>query len=445
MPCASFRLKAFLLAAFILCDLPVQGQSSAGTAGSNGKLRFVVYLSRHGVRSPTSDPARYDAYSVAPWPHWSVPPGYLTPHGFELMKLFGAYDRAEFAGEGLFAPTGCTDASRIAILADSDERTRETGKALAAGMFPGCSVTVHALPEGDPDPLFHAIRAGVGKPDNAMALAAIEGRIGGRAANLTDAYRTQLEALDRILAGCGKVPATNPQRSSIFDLPNELAKGKSDHAADLHGPLSLASSMTESLLLEYADGMKDNELGWGCLDEPELRHVMQLHTAEVEYSERTPYIARMDASNLFVHILAALEQSAVGKPLPGAPGKPGDRALFLIGHDTNIATVAGMLDLNWILDGRRDDTPPGGALIFELWQAPSGTYSVLVYYTAQTLDQMRDATSLTLARPPERVPVFVPGCSRPDMSCTLDSFAATVRRVVDPVYVKADLLGSASW
>ena len=195
--------------------------------------------------------------------------------------------------------------------------------------------------------------------------------------------------------------------------------------------------MTESLLLEYTDGMKGADLGWGCLDETKLREVMQLHTAEVEYSERTPLIARMDASNLLEPHSRCAPAECGGKPLPGALGKPGDRALFLVGHDTNIATVAGMLDLNWMLDGRRDDTPPGGALIFELWRAQSGAYSVRVYYTAQTLDQMRDGQPLTLANPPGRVPVFVPGCGRADMSCPLDRFATVTRGAIDPAFVSS--------
>ncbi len=409
---------------------PNSGDRKAG-------LQFVVYLSRHGVRSPTGKSDRYDTYSAAPWPKWSVPPGYLTPHGFELMKIFGAYDRAHLAAEGLLASAGCADVAHITILADSDERTRETGKALAEGMFPGCAVTVHALPEDDPDPLFHSMRAGVGKPEGELAQTAIEGRIGGNAANLADTYRPQLEALDRILAGCDKTPATNSARTSIFDLPPDISRSKSDHVASLHGPLDLASSMSEILLLEYTDGMKGTDLGWGCLDEAKLREVMQLHAAEVEYSERTPVIAAMDASNLLDHIVTAMEQSTAGRPPQGAPGKPGDRALFLVGHDTNIATVAGMLDLNWMLDGRRDDTPPGGALIFELWRAQSGAYSVRIYYTAQTLDQMRDAQPLTLASPPDQVPVFVPGCSGADMSCPLDRFSAIARRAIDPAYVSS--------
>ena len=412
------------------------GQTPSTEAShSTQTLQFVVILTRHGVRSPTSKPGRYDAYSAAPWPDWNVPPGNLTPHGFALMKLFGAYDRASLAAEGLLPAAGCADANRVSIVADSDERTRETGRALAAGLFPGCNLAVEARPEDDPDPLFHSLHAGVGSPDRALQKAAIEGSIGANAANLTAAYRAQLEALDRILAGCGRTPAMNRGRSSIFSVPVEPTQGTNDHAAGQHGSLSIASSMAETLLLEYAEGLRGTGLGWGCVNEANLREIMQLHAAEADFTERIPAVARVNGSNLLNHIVAALEQGASGKPVPDAPGSPGDRVLFLVGHDTNIASVAGLLDLHWIIDGRRDDTPPGGALLFELWRSTEGAWFVRVYYTAQTLRQMREAKSLTLSNPPERVPVFVPGCSLPDMSCPLDSFTATVRAVVDPAYV----------
>ena len=164
------------------------------------------------------------------------------------------------------------------------------------------------------------------------------------------------------------------------------------------------------------------------MDEAGLREAMELHEAEEDYANRTPAIARLRASDLLNHIVMALEQNATGKVVSGAPGKPDDRVLFLVGHDTNIATVAGALGLNWIIDGRRDDTPPGGALVFELWQKKgTAEYSVRTYYTAQTLDQMRNATPLTPSTPPERVKVFVPGCSGPDTACGWSRFQATVR------------------
>jgi 4-phytase / acid phosphatase len=156
-----------------------------------------------------------------------------------------------------------------------------------------------------------------------------------------------------------------------------------------------------------------------------------LHEAAADFTERTPAIARVYSENLLEAVVKALEQSASGKPVAGAPGKPGDRVLFLAGHDTNIAAVAGSLGLTWIIDGRRDDTPPGGALVFELWRSSAGgNYSVRVFYTAQTLQQMREAQPLTLDSPPARAPVFVPGCGIQDGSCTLEGFAATVRGAI---------------
>lgn len=159
-------------------------------------------------------------------------------------------------------------------------------------------------------------------------------------------------------------------------------------------------------------------VGWGCVDKTNLDVLLELHTAESSITERPMPIARMLASNLLDQLNLDLQQAVSGKPVPGAISHAGDRALFLIGHDTNITSVAGLLNLDWIADGRTDDTPPGGALIFELWQSKvDGKDSVRVFYTTQTLEQMRNESPLSLEKPPVRVPLFVPGCSRADFSC----------------------------
>jgi 4-phytase/acid phosphatase len=439
----SMRRVSVLQIAILICATGVGRVAvpAQNAAGSGEKLQYVIYLSRHGVRSPTKKAEEYQKYSAAAWPEWPVKPGYLTPHGYELMKLFGAYDRVRLAADGLLTPAGCADAAHVTILADSDQRTRETGKALAEGLMPGCAVETHALPEGTEDPLFHGMSAAEAHLDPALAMAAIGGRIGGDASGIAEAYRPQLAALDKILAGCGKVPATNAARTSLFDIPAELQAGKGDHGAELRGPLSTASTLSENLLLEYTQGMSGNDLGWGCLDEAALREAMQLHEAEEDIADRTPVIARIHASNLLDRIGKALAQSASGKAVAGAPGSPDDKVLLLVGHDTNIATVAGVLGLNWIVDGRLDDTPPGGALVFELWRASGGNYAIRAYYTAQTLEHMRESTPLTAASPPARVPVFVPGCGTAvgdrtvDSACSFDAFEAVLRRSIDPSLV----------
>jgi 4-phytase / acid phosphatase len=135
-------------------------------------------------------------------------------------------------------------------------------------MFPGCSVNEqseqHALAEGQADPLFHSLAAGVGQPDRDRAVASVGGRIGNDPAGLTEAYRSELEELQRILLGSApSSPCPQPGHAAaklLLDTSASLDAGKGDHLAELRGPLSTASTMTENFLLEYTDGISDEQL-----------------------------------------------------------------------------------------------------------------------------------------------------------------------------------------
>jgi 4-phytase/acid phosphatase len=410
-------------------------------AAKDDDLKLVVIVSRHGVRSPTGKTDQLNRYSSQPWPVWSVPPGYLTEHGAKLMTLFGAYDREQLAAQGLLATGGCADAEHIRIIADSDQRTRETGKALLQGLAPGCAIEVTALPEGTADPLFHSLGAGVGHPDKSLATAAISGRIGANPSGLTEAYRPQLEALEKVLRGCaGDTACANaaaPAPQSLFDIPASMAPGKGDHLVELQTPIGIASTMAENMLLEYAEGMDAANVGWGRVDMHTLREILQLHTAHEDLTARPSYIARAQASNLLFHVLKSIEQATQDHSVAGALTKPDDRVLILVGHDTNLASIGGALHLTGLTAGRRDDTPPGGALVFALWKS-RGTkeFSVRAFYTAQTLDQMHGSTPLSLANPPERVALWVPGCSRTNSSCDWKAFKQAVQEGIDTQFVK---------
>jgi 4-phytase / acid phosphatase len=423
-----------------LCLAAISVRSSAQTSDGSSSdrradLQMVIVLSRHGVRSPLTSQADLDKFSAAPWPKWDVGPGIQTAHGNELIKILGAWDRTQWTKQGLLAASGCGDADRVTIVADTDQRTRETGKSLAEGILPGCNVAVHSQPDGTVDPLFRSINAAAEHPDAALAAAAVAGRIGDDPKNSTEAYRPQLAALDRVLAGCGKLPE-NPKRTSIFDIPAGLKPGSGSNPVSSRGPLVTASTLVENLLLEYTQGMSDADTGWGCIDGATLRYLMQIDTAAWDYGFRTPALARMHASNLLDKIQKTLEQGATGKSVPGALGKPTDKLVILVGHDSNIAPVAGALGIDWIIDGRVNDTPPGGALLFELWRSQTdGKQFVRVEYRAQTLEQMRQTQPLSPANPPAIAPIFVPSCGQPDFSCTWDGFSSAMRQAIDPAYV----------
>jgi 4-phytase/acid phosphatase len=134
-----------------------------------------------------------------------------------------------------------------------------------------------------------------------------------------------------------------------------------------------------------------------------------------------------------------MEQAVKNSSVPGSLGEVGDRVLIVVGHDTNISNIAGLLGISWLLDGYPpDDTPPGGALVFELWLQAQGEMAVSTYYVAQSADQMRKLAPLRLDSPPLKSPIFVPGCSTADqkMTCPWKAFQHTIESAIDPAFVK---------
>jgi len=403
------------VAAFLVALLPAAWP--AGCADGS-ELKYVVILSRHGVRSPTWENARLNAYSAEPWPTWGVPPGNLTPHGRTLIELMGSYYREWLIGEHLLHPAGCQDANGVYVRADKDQRTLETARALAETLLPGCRIDVHAQPEGRSDPLF----SGFGAPDPERLLAAVRERLGPDPQKLLADHRAALDALQTIVGGKTEEP---------FSIGVAL-KGRS---VELTGPFATGSTFSENLLLEYANGMEGAALGWGRLTRENLDRVLEIHAAYADLMRRTPYLARARGSNLLSHVLRSLEQAVTGKSTPGALGGPGDVLLMLAGHDTNLSNVSGMLGLSWKLAGYQpDDTPPGGALIFSLWREPrAGRYSVRLRYVAQTLEQMRYAEPVSVSAPPEGVDVPFPGCGAGD--CPWETAQAALREAIDPAFI----------
>jgi|GEM_PF-76729 len=406
------------------------------------QLKYVVVISRHGVRAPTWNSERLNQYSTEPWPEWGVPNGYLTPHGRVLMKLMGTFYSDWLSAEGLLKSPGCVDSGRIYIWADKESRTLETGSALAESLLPGCTIAVHSRIENGSDPLFDPISAGMAKMNPQMAAGALRDRLGHQPQQLLETDRSAFDALQYLLTG-GKIPP-----KSLLESSGEISISINGKSVELNGPLRTASTLSENLLLEYANGLQGEDLGWGRLNAENLFQILELHTTYADLTRRTGYLARVRGSNLLAHVLRSMQQAVTGHTVPGALGNPGDIALILCGHDTNLSNISGILGLSWHLQGYQpDDTPPGGALIFSLWRdRNSGQYFVRTQYVAQTLDQMRSATPLTISSPPSKQDVSIPGCEivAQNRPCSWQVFESILQHASDLAFVSTEAGGSAT-
>ncbi len=436
------RLQAKLCTGVLLAGLTFFAHDAAfaQAATDNTTLQFALVFSRHGVRPPTKTNDNYNLYASQNFPNWSVAPGYLTIHGAQLMTILGGYYRQYFVQQGLLTGNDTTDVNREYFYADNAERTYATGQALAAGLLPSVSSTVNELANGATDPLFYPVKLNLGSPNLSLAQAALSGRIGNNPPALVEAYKTQLNEMESVLQN---QPITDPTYApsfitSIGAMPLTVGLGTVNSSiVNFAGSIDTASTIAEIFLLEYCEGMSSGNIGWGRLSEDQIIDIAKLHTVDFDLADRTPYLAQTQGSNLLLHIVNTLNQAATGAATAHALGAPGQKLVMLTGHDNQLAAMAGVMRADWALPTFAvDDTPPGGAMVFELRQDPSGNNFVRVYYVAATMDQQHDATPLSLQQPPATAAIFIPNASTGNayFDCPLATFTSVMMASLNTAY-----------
>ncbi len=405
------------------------------------QIERAVLLSRHGVRSPTATNEQLDRYSATAWPTWPVEPGFLSPRGEELMRLMGGYYRVLYGGRGLVQADDCPTAGTVAAWTDLAQRTRTSGAAILAGMYPRCA----NLPLRNqanftlPDPLFHPQPTASCPMNLAANRAAIMARLGGSFASVQRDYAGQLSMMQSVLCPADTTTSVGGGSCGERGKPSSLG-GDSDGWVRLEGPIGYASTAAENFLMQSAEGLPTDQVAWGRLaHDATLLELMALHQLDQNLTRKTTPIAQQRGSNLLSQIGAILLN---GHSFPGhaATGQP-VRVGFLVGHESNIHNVAALLDLSWQIPGfLAGEASPGGALAFEQFnEVRSGKRFVRIAYYAQTLDEMRRRAPLNYRDPPGMVQVALPACAADlvNDACPLEAFIKIVKAAVDPGCVTA--------
>jgi len=426
-----YSLRLVTLALFCVSFLAAQ-------PADDTQLKQVIIFGRHGVRTPALPNSTLDNFSVLPSPAFPVSGvANLTPNGGTNETILGSYFRLWLTQEGLLTGNDSADAAFAYFRANGTPLILGTARAFAVGFLPAVSVNVNFTQESDP--LFNPVNAGIARLDEQMAVAAVMGRLGGNPESLASAYASELALTRSVLfnypVSQTPVPATPAGKIDVTALPIGAAAGNSTLPVDLGG-LTAVDYAIDPFVMEYADGLPAAEIGWGQLTAGGISQTFRLYNLLLDLEYRTPYLASVQSSNVASHVVRSLVQAATGNVMTGALGNPTTKMIVLIASNTNITGLAGLFHLDWILPGYQTDVcAPGGALVFELRQSQgTGEYIVRASYVAQTMDQLRNLTALTLDTPPAIAPVFIPGCSVRNASfdCPLANFVRVAKHVIDP-------------
>jgi 4-phytase/acid phosphatase len=437
-------LQMVLLAAVCPCLLAAQPPDDT-------VAKQVIIFGRHGIRTPILPNGLLNVFSALPYPTFppeaGAPPlgiAVMTPRGTADAKTFGTYFRLRLESEGLLTGNDAADASSVYFRANGASLIVETAQAFAAGMLPGATVKVDAYPQSANDPLFNAVAAGVALLDYRKAVAAVKGRLGG-AQSLASAYAPELALLRSVLfnypIGQQPIPPAPSGKIDVTALPITLAEGDSTLPVKIGGLTEVIEAI-DAFLMEYTDGLAAADVGWGQLNAATISQIDRLYDVLLDLEFRTPYLARVQSSNIASHITRTLVQRATGTATPGALATPAAKVVVLTASNVNITGLAGLFNLDWLTPSYQPNVAAlNGALVFELRQSQSsGEYFVRVSYIAQTMDQLRNQTPLTLEAPPAIAPVFIPGCSigNATLDCPLGAFVRLADRAIDRM--SADLV-----
>ena len=438
----NFKRIVIVLGLVLTLTVPIGVHALAQTVISNDGtvLKQIIIFGRHSIRSGTQSPAQLAQYAANPYPPFEVAPGCLTPNGWSAEVLLGAYFRQYLLYEGLLTGDDHNDAVNSYFRSNSIPRSWMTASAFGTGLIPNVPPPVHSYDIGQTDPVFDPIAAGVANV-NADIAATQAQQIFNSGTVLESAYSGEYSLISSVLFNNAPVPdgKTDPTTIPITLSANTSPQLNTGAVINVGG-LQDTQNAVDPFVMQYSDNFAMSDVAWGQLNPDQLSQETRIACLIANIELRSPYLSRVQSSNAASHILRTMLQALQGSNMRGAFGNAASRMVVVISSDTYVAGLAGLLNLHWQLPGYQQDfCAPGGALVFELRQVLGSNQNIVrVYYTAQTFDQLRNQTALSLSEPPATIQILVPGGSRSvtDLDVSFSVFRNLVTNAIGQQYVQ---------
>ena len=375
------------------------------SSGLEDRLIRTVIFSRHGVRSPTQSPATLKQWASKPWPVWPVKPGELTLRGKALIRAQWTALKPVLEKHGLLSENSCPAPQQYSLIADEDQRTRETAVAIFEGLAPGCRINPQYGTRYDT--LFHPDMTSWREMNHQEALDQVQSRLD--LLEKDPGVQSALNRLQEITGCCNHLSLLREKEeryTSLKELPTRIRIDSQKPKLDISGKWPIASSIAEIMLLEYGQ-WPDRNAGWGKVDENILKQIVPLHDRVFDATHRAPLLAKAGGKYLVKNIRDTLlsEQSP--------------RLSILVGHDTDIAYIGGLLGISWTVPEQGlNPIPPGSFMSFELWEKTEGNREIRIYFHAPAFASLHSVPASETM--PVKVPVDKPFYRVSDFSQQVD-------------------------
>ena len=383
-----------LLILTIICPALAQAQLQRSEAFKGKyKLKEVVILSRHNIRSPLStNGSALSKMTPHEWTNWSSAASELTLRGGVLETEMGQFFRQWTIETGLFKDNYVPTIDEVNVYANSMQRCIATAQYFSSGFMPVANLRInHRYVPSKMDPIFfprltkstEAFRTEAMKQINAMG--GKEGLVGINK-SLKDSYDLIAKVLDMKQSEYYKKGEIKDFVNNDTQITLEL-----NQEPGMKGSLKNANSASDAFILQYyeePDGMK---AAFGHkLTTEDWTKIAKVKDVYGDVLFTAPIVAVNVAHPLLQYMYDELNDK--------------DRKFtFLCGHDSNIASVDAALGVEEysLPNSIEKKTPIGSKLVLEKWVDAAGKAYIAVNLVYQSTDQLKQMSLLDLQHAPQ--------------------------------------------
>ena len=401
------KINSFLLLLMLtfLCPALAQAQLQRSEAFKGKyKLKEVVILSRHNIRSPLStNGSTLSKMTPHEWTNWSSAASELTLRGGVLETEMGQFFRKWTIETGLFKDNYVPTIDEVNLYANSMQRCIATAQYFSSGFMPVANLRVnHRYVPSKMDPIFfprltkstEAFRTEAMKQINAMG--GKEGLVGINK-GLKDSYDLITKVLDMKQSEYYKKGEIKDFVNNDTQITLEL-----NQEPGMKGSLKNANSASDAFILQYYEEPDALKAAFG--QKLSLEDWTKIAKVKDVYGD-VLFTAPIVAVNVAHPLLQYMYDELNAK----------DRKFtFLCGHDSNIASVDAALGVEEysLPNSIEKKTPIGSKLVLEKWVDAAGKAYITVNLVYQSTDQLKQMSLLDLQHAPQVFSLKLKGLSQ---------------------------------